>query len=84
MAWFVAWMFLVFDTPENHPRISGSEKTYIQQSLKGATGAQKDVKVRYLFRQFLTKNINYNILSTLAESSMVQHFYLYAGLGELV
>ena len=52
MAWFVAWMLLVFETPENHPRISESEKTYIQQSLKGATGAQKAVTVRCLFRQY--------------------------------
>jgi ACS family sodium-dependent inorganic phosphate cotransporter-like MFS transporter 5 len=31
--WFVAWMLLVSDTPDCHPRISESEKTYINYTL---------------------------------------------------
>jgi ACS family sodium-dependent inorganic phosphate cotransporter-like MFS transporter 5 len=27
--WFVAWLFLVYDTPASHPRISFEEKHYI-------------------------------------------------------
>lgn len=31
--WFIVWWFLAFDTPEKHPRISETEKLYIQNSL---------------------------------------------------
>ena len=31
--WFVFWCFLVFDTPEKHPRISAQEKQYILHNL---------------------------------------------------
>ena len=31
--WFIAWVFLVYDTPESHPRISEDEKRYIQASI---------------------------------------------------
>ena len=34
--WFIFWWFLVFDTPESHPRIEASELTYIKNEL-GAT-----------------------------------------------
>ena len=43
--WFVAWMFLTADTPEQHPRITAAEKEYIQNSLKGHTQKQADSKV---------------------------------------
>jgi ACS family sodium-dependent inorganic phosphate cotransporter-like MFS transporter 5 len=29
VVWFVAWIFLVYDTPATHPRISFEEKNYI-------------------------------------------------------
>ena len=29
VVWFVAWIFLVYDTPASHPRISFEEKNYI-------------------------------------------------------
>lgn len=32
--WCIFWYFLVFDTPEKHPRISIEERIYIQRSLK--------------------------------------------------
>ncbi|XP_078595342.1 sialin-like [Branchiostoma floridae x Branchiostoma japonicum] len=31
--WFVAWMFLVYNSPRDHPRISHIEREYIEQSL---------------------------------------------------
>jgi len=31
--WFVAWMYLVYDKPSDHPRISTSEREYIERSL---------------------------------------------------
>jgi Na(+)-dependent inorganic phosphate cotransporter len=32
-AWFMAWWFLVFDSPAKHPRISPEEREYILDSL---------------------------------------------------
>jgi ACS family sodium-dependent inorganic phosphate cotransporter-like MFS transporter 5 len=29
VVWFVAWIFIVYDTPASHPRISFEEKNYI-------------------------------------------------------
>ena len=31
--WFVLWLFLVYDTPGRHPRISSKELKYIQNAL---------------------------------------------------
>jgi ACS family sodium-dependent inorganic phosphate cotransporter len=33
LAWCVAWWLLVFDTPDNHPRISREEKQYLKENL---------------------------------------------------
>ena len=33
VVWFLAFIFLVFDAPENHPRISQSEQHYIEHSI---------------------------------------------------
>ena len=32
--WFVVWVFVVFDDPESHPRISLDEKEYIKSGTK--------------------------------------------------
>ncbi|XP_017116101.1 putative inorganic phosphate cotransporter [Drosophila elegans] len=32
--WFVAWMYLVYDKPSDHPRISASEREYIERCLR--------------------------------------------------
>ncbi|KAK2824551.1 hypothetical protein Q5P01_021726 [Channa striata] len=34
LVWFVLWAFLVFDSPNTHPRISEQERLYITHSLK--------------------------------------------------
>ncbi|XP_063221587.1 sialin-like [Bacillus rossius redtenbacheri] len=31
--WFIAWIFVAYDTPESHPRISCAEKNYIISSI---------------------------------------------------
>ncbi|XP_047533173.1 sialin [Vanessa atalanta] len=36
--WFIAWMFLVYDTPQKHPRICPKEIEFITQSI----GAQEE------------------------------------------
>jgi len=33
LTWCVAWCLLVFDTPDNHPRISSEEKQYLKENL---------------------------------------------------
>jgi hypothetical protein len=33
IVWFVFWTVLVYDTPAEHPKISGSELYYIQRSI---------------------------------------------------
>lgn len=35
VVWSLAWELLMFDTPEQHPRISVEELNYIQRSLRG-------------------------------------------------
>ncbi|KAM3606871.1 uncharacterized protein V6R79_024905 [Siganus canaliculatus] len=42
LVWFVLWAFLVFDSPNTHPRISEQERLYITSSLKNelSTSAQ--------------------------------------------
>ena len=37
IVWFLCWMYVVYDTPEIHPRISTAERNYIQSSLVGQT-----------------------------------------------
>ena len=37
IVWFFLWMYVVYDTPEMHPRISTAERNYIQKSLVGQT-----------------------------------------------
>ncbi|XP_041979313.1 sialin [Aricia agestis] len=33
VVWFVAWMFLIYDTPQKHPRICPKEVEFITQSI---------------------------------------------------
>jgi len=32
--WFVAWLFLAFDSPASHPRISPQEQHYIESTIE--------------------------------------------------
>uniref|UniRef100_A0A1B0DG88 Major facilitator superfamily (MFS) profile domain-containing protein n=1 Tax=Phlebotomus papatasi TaxID=29031 RepID=A0A1B0DG88_PHLPP len=34
VVWFIFWMYLVYNSPSQHPRISPQEKHYIQRSLQ--------------------------------------------------
>ncbi|XP_069705446.1 sialin-like isoform X1 [Periplaneta americana] len=40
LIWFIVWWFVVYDTPQKHPRISDTELKYIEQEL-GPTLALK-------------------------------------------
>lgn len=33
MMWFGTWLFVTFDSPDKHPRISTKEKNYIESSI---------------------------------------------------
>lgn len=50
VVWFVAWMYVVYDFPELHPRTTEREKKYITQSLHGdmTTSMEKKVKTPWL------------------------------------
>ncbi|CAL1540359.1 unnamed protein product [Lymnaea stagnalis] len=50
VVWFVAWMYVVYDSPELHPRTSDREKKYITQSLQGnmTTSMERKVKTPWL------------------------------------
>ncbi|KAH8240341.1 hypothetical protein KR038_004132 [Drosophila bunnanda] len=39
--WFIAWQFLVFDSPAQHPRIADSERRYIEKSLGASVQTAK-------------------------------------------
>lgn len=41
VVWFIFWVFLVHDSPQQHPRISEEEKRYITESLAGSLEDQK-------------------------------------------
>ena len=33
VGWWFLWIYLVYDTPDSHPRISKEERQYIEKSL---------------------------------------------------
>ncbi|XP_026678831.1 sialin-like [Diaphorina citri] len=41
VVWWVVWMIVVYDTPDQHPRVSAEEKEYIQQALGNTVSAKK-------------------------------------------
>ena len=38
--WFVAWWFLVFDSPQSHPRLDSEQKNHILESISKHYGVQ--------------------------------------------
>ena len=45
--WFISWWLCVYDSPEEHPRISAEELSYIKKSL-GETVLKKKVSITFL------------------------------------
>ena len=43
--WYIAFMFIVFSSPEDHPRISNEEKLYIRHSYKSQDNTQKPERI---------------------------------------
>lgn len=42
--WYAAWLYFVYDSPAQHPRIDPMERLYIEQSLQDSLH-EKDKKV---------------------------------------
>jgi hypothetical protein len=36
MVWWCAWQFFVYDSPEQHPRISACERNYLHEALSSS------------------------------------------------
>ena len=45
MTWFFFWIFLGFDSPASHPRISEAERKYIESSIAEDAVEVKNEKV---------------------------------------
>lgn len=41
VVWYVFWLYLVYDSPHDHPRISEEEKKYIKTSLGKSAARHK-------------------------------------------
>lgn len=59
--WYIAWCFLVYDTPAKHPRISFEERQFIEHSL-GDTIQKKQYPTPW--KEILTSKIVWMIVIT--------------------
>lgn len=41
VVWYMAWLYLVYDTPDSHPRIDPAEREYIKKSLSNSVHSGK-------------------------------------------
>ena len=48
IVWFVAWLFLSYERPSHHPRISETEKKLIE-SKQGQTAVQYEVQLHSMY-----------------------------------
>lgn len=44
--WYAAWLYFVYDSPADHPRIDPMEKLYIDQCLEGTLHDSNDKVIR--------------------------------------
>lgn len=51
LIWSVAWFFVVFDSPAQHPRISVEERQYIEESI-GTTSTKKVIELGFRYCVF--------------------------------
>ncbi|CAB3253310.1 unnamed protein product [Arctia plantaginis] len=54
LVWCLFWLYLVHDSPVQHPRISDSEKKYILEAIGDKVQQSKDNKIVPPFRKILT------------------------------
>ena len=43
VVWLIGWIFLIYDSPRSHPRISEAEINYIEASLVEVGGTETEV-----------------------------------------
>lgn len=48
IVWYILWLYLVYDSPHDHPRISDEEKRYIMSSLGKSTARQNKLPVPWV------------------------------------
>lgn len=60
--WFIFWMFLVYDKPSLHPRITTKERQYIERSIR--LGQQPSNRLADEFRHINDNNEDYRIESS--------------------
>ena len=51
--WFIFWLLLAFDSPATHPRISQSERKYIETSISEAKVEEIHVRKVFVFYLFI-------------------------------
>lgn len=51
--WFIPWLYLIYNTPDEHPRISSQEKEYIQSGFSEATNKKLVGSTFYLFIEYI-------------------------------
>ncbi len=65
LAWYLAWLFLVYDTPEKHPRISPQERQRIRTLLdQEASGSQSAEDMPVPWKSIFTSVPFYGLLIT--------------------
>lgn len=52
--WFILWMFFVYDSPEQHPRIEKKEKEYILKSLGSSVVRGETTQLKTPWKAILT------------------------------
>lgn len=68
MIWFVFWISLVYDTPEEHPWISKKERNYIQNSLGDSLNKNKVIKAFQPLLKFV------NLINGISELCVFYYF----------
>lgn len=66
--WYIAWYFMVFDSPQQHPRISQKEKDYIVESLG------KNVSKKKVSKTFIRLFYTYKMRTFFAGSNSLETF----------
>ncbi|ELU10872.1 hypothetical protein CAPTEDRAFT_113983 [Capitella teleta] len=60
VVWFILWMFIAYNEPSVHPRISDVERDYIEQSIGGSRKESKHLSTPW--RKFFTSKAIWGII----------------------
>ena len=78
LIWFLAWAFLISDSPDTHPTISREERDYIKRSI-GKLSSIKPSLVSYFYDETLFLRVKRNGLLIIGFSQRQRNlvFYLF-------